>query len=134
MNQLRISTRLAVAFAVMVLLLIALGAVSLIRSANQRTELKDVIDVRIPITRALGTLTDRVNVQAIQVRNLAIFTTEAVVKSSMDQITASRAEVDAQYKTLDSLITSANGKELLARMQQRRAEFAKIGVQYLGKG
>ncbi|WP_140426784.1 MCP four helix bundle domain-containing protein, partial [Acidovorax sp. Root267] len=132
MNQLRISTRLAVAFAVMVLLLIALGAVSLIRSANQRTELKDVIDVRIPITRALGTLTDRVNVQAIQVRNLAIFTTEAVVKSSMDQITASRAEVDAQYKTLDSLITSANGKELLARMQQRRAEFAKIGVQYLG--
>ena len=134
MNNLRISTRLAVACDVMVLLLIALGAVSLIRSTNQRTELKDVIDVRIQITRALGTLTDRVNVQAIQLRNLAIFTTEAVVKSSMDQITASRAEVDAQYKTLDSLITSANGKELLARMQQRRAEFAKIGVQYLGEG
>ena len=131
MNQLKISTRLTVAFAVMVLLLIALGAVSLIQSASQRAELKDVIDVRIPITKALGTLTDRVNVQAIQVRNLAIFTTEAVTKSSMDQIAASRAEVDAQYKTLDALIVSEKGKEILARMQQRRADFAKIGVQYL---
>lgn len=128
MNQLKISTRLTVAFAVMVLLLIALGAVSLIQSASQRAELKDVIDVRIPITKALGTLTDRVNVQAIQVRNLAIFTTEAVTKSSMDQIAASRAEVDAQYKTLDALIVSEKGKEILARMQQRRADFAKIGV------
>ena len=36
MNQLKISTRLAVAFAVMVLLLVALGAVSLVRSASQR--------------------------------------------------------------------------------------------------
>ena len=64
MNQLKISTRLTVAFAVMVLLLIALGAVSLIQSASQRAELKDVIDVRIPITKALGALTDGVNEQA----------------------------------------------------------------------
>ena len=49
MNQLKISIRLAVAFAVMVLLLVALGAVALVRSAHQRAELKDVVDVRIPI-------------------------------------------------------------------------------------
>ncbi len=131
MNQLKISTRLAGAFAVMVLLLIALGTVSLIQSASQRTELKDVVDVRVPITRSLGTLADRVNVQAIQFRNLALFTNEAVTKFATDQIAAARASTAEQYKTLDTLISSPEGEEVLARMQLRRAEFVKISDQYL---
>ncbi|CAN7544893.1 methyl-accepting chemotaxis protein [Acidovorax delafieldii] len=131
MNQLKISTRLAVAFAVMVLLLVALGAVGLVRSANQRAELKDVIDVRIPIVKTLGALNDGVNEQAIQLRNLAIFTSDAIVKSATNQISASAADVDAQYKTLTALVTSEKGKELMARMQQRRGDFLKLRDQYL---
>ncbi|MBX9833512.1 MAG: MCP four helix bundle domain-containing protein, partial [Burkholderiaceae bacterium] len=131
MNQLKISARLTAAFAVMVLLLIALGAVGLVRSASQRAELKDVIDIRIPITKSLGTLADGVNVQAIQFRNLAIFTTDTVTKSALDQIAASRLSTVEQYKTLDSLISSAKGEEILAQMQQQRTEFVKIGDQYL---
>ncbi len=131
MNQLKISTRLAVAFAVMVLLLVALGAVSLVRSAHQRAELKDVVDVRIPIIKALGALNDGVNEQAIQLRNLAIFTSEAIVKSATGQIVAASADVDAQYKTLNTLVVSDKGKELMARMQQRRGDFLKLRDQYL---
>ncbi|PUA97403.1 methyl-accepting chemotaxis protein [Acidovorax sp. 107] len=131
MNQLKISTRLAVAFAVMVLLLATLGAVSLVRSANQRTELKEVIDVRLQIIKSLGVLNDGVNEQAIQVRNLAIFTKESIVKSATSQISASAAEIDAQYKTLNELLVSDKGKELLTRMQQRRADFLKLRDQYL---
>ena len=95
MNQLKISTRLAVAFAVMVLLLIALGAVSLVRSASQRAELTDVVGVRIPITKALGALADGVNVQATQYRNLVIFSNETILKASRDQIVEARARVAA---------------------------------------
>ena len=73
MNQFKISTRLALAFGVMVLLLVALGGVSLGRSASQRAELTDVVGTRIPVTKALGTLADGVNVQATQYRNLVIF-------------------------------------------------------------
>ncbi|RMA62590.1 methyl-accepting chemotaxis sensory transducer [Acidovorax sp. 100] len=131
MNQLKISTRLAVAFAVMVLLLVALGAVGLVRSANQREELKDVIDVRIPIVKALGALNDGVNEQAIQLRNLAIFTSDAIVKSATSQIAAAATDVDAQYKTLNTLVSSEKGKELMARMQQRRGDFLKLRDQYL---
>ncbi|ART48779.1 methyl-accepting chemotaxis protein [Acidovorax carolinensis] len=131
MNQLKISTRLTVAFAIMVALLITLGAVSLIMSATQRNELKDVVDVRIPITKALGALTDRVNVQAIQFRNLALFTSDTVTRSALDQIAASKTSAAEQYKTLQALIVSDKGKEILVRMQQRRAEFVKVGDQYL---
>ncbi|ART54740.1 methyl-accepting chemotaxis protein [Acidovorax carolinensis] len=131
MNQLKISTRLTVAFAIMVALLITLGAVSLIMSASQRNELKDVVDVRIPITKALGALTDRVNVQAIQFRNLALFTSDTVTRSALDQIAASKTSAAEQYKTLQALIVSDKGKEIMVRMQQRRAEFVKVGDQYL---
>lgn len=131
MNQLKISTRLAVAFGVMVLLLIALGAVSLVRSSSQRAELKDVIEVRIPITQALDALLDQVNVQAIQFRNLALFTSETVTRSALDQIAASKTRAAEQYKNLESLIVSDQGKAVLARMHQRRAEFLKLGDQYL---
>ena len=131
MNQLKISTRLAVAFAVMVLLLVALGAVALVRSAHQRAELKDVVDVRIPIIKALGALNDGVNEQAIQLRNLAIFTSEAIVKSATSQIAAASADVDVQYTTLNTLVSSEKGKELMARMQQRGGDFLKLRDQYL---
>ena len=131
MNQLKISTRLTVAFAVMVALLITLGAVSLIMSASQRNELKDVLEVRIPITKALGALAERVDVQAIQFRNLAIFTTDTLNRSAMDQIAESKTSAAEQYKILEPLIVSDKGKEILARMQQRRAEFAKVSDQYV---
>ena len=131
MNQLKISTRLAVAFAVMVLLLITLGAVSLIRSSGQRAELQDVIEVRIPITKALGMVVDQVNVQAIQFRNLAIFNSESITRSSLEQVTSARTAIAEQVKTLNALIQSEKGKEIMGRMQQRRAEFLKLGDQYL---
>ena len=115
----------------MVLLLVALGAVSLVRSAHQRAELKDVVDVRIPIIKALGALNDGVDEQAIQLRNLAIFTSEAIVKSATSQIAAASADVDVQYTTLNTLVSSEKGKELMARMQQRGGDFLKLRDQYL---
>jgi phosphoglycerate-specific signal transduction histidine kinase len=104
MNRLNISTRLAVAFGAMVLLLVVMGGVSLLRSASQRTALNDVLQTRIPITRSMGVLADGVNVQAIQFRNLALTTSEEIVKRSIDQIATSRTSVARQMETLTALI------------------------------
>ena len=131
MNQLKISTRLAVAFAVMVLLLIALGAVGLVRSANQRAALNDITDMRIPITKAMGVLADGVNVQAIQFRNLAIFSNENITKPSLERVAAARGSIAEQMKTLTALIQSDKGKEILNRVQENRAAFLKLGDQYM---
>lgn len=127
MNQMKISTRLTLAFTALVLLLFVVSGISQWRSAVQADELVDVVETRIPITKALAKLDDQVSIQAIQVRNLAIFNTEAITKSALDQITATRAEADAQYKVLDALVTSDDGKEILSRMQQRRLILQKSG-------
>ncbi|MDZ7866489.1 methyl-accepting chemotaxis protein [Acidovorax sp.] len=131
MNRLNISTRLVAAFATMVLLLIALGGVALARSASQRAALNDIVTMRIPITKAMGMLADGVNVQAIQFRNLAIFSSDTIVKSSREQIATARSTIAKQLETLTALIQSEKGKASLARMQQHRAEFLRLGDQYL---
>jgi methyl-accepting chemotaxis protein len=131
MSQLKIASRLIVAFSVLVLLLVALAGIGLWRSASQRAELTDVLQRRVPLTKALNTVIDQVNEQAIQVRNLAIFTSSAIKKSSLDRITAARTDVAAQFNILETLITSSEGKAILAKMQTSRTEFLKSGNQYL---
>ena len=131
MDKMKIATRLTLAFAAMVLLLIALGAISLLRSAHQSEELHDVVDTRIPITKSLGVLADSVNTQAIQFRNLVLFNSETIAKSAVDQITAARANTGDQYKLLDTLISSPKGEEILSRMLKARAEFIKAGDEFL---
>ena len=131
MDKMKIATRLTLAFAVMVLLLIALGAISLLRSAHQSEKLHDVVDTRIPITKSLGVLADSANTQAIQFRNLVLFSSEPIAKSAVDQITAARAATADQYKLLDTLISSPKGEEILARMLKARAEFLKAGDEFL---
>ncbi len=131
MDKMTIATRLAVAFTAMVLMLIALGATSLMRSAEQRSELSDGIDTRVPITKALGVLANSVNTQAIQYRNLVIFSSEPVTKSAHEQITSARATTADQYKLLDTLISSPKGEELLASMLKARADFYMRGDEFL---
>ncbi len=131
MSKFKISVRLTLAFAAMVLLLIALGATSLFRSAAQRSKLDDVINTRVPITRALGVLANSINTQSIQFRNLLIFSAEPVTKSALEQISSQRAITADQYKLLDTLVSSPKGKELLASMLKSRSEFFARGDEFL---
>ncbi|UCU97724.1 methyl-accepting chemotaxis protein [Acidovorax radicis] len=131
MNQLKISTRLAVAFFVMVLLLIALGAVGMVRSASQRAELKDITDMRIPITKSMGVLMEGVSQQAIQFRNLTIFSDEKLTQEALARVAAARKSIGEQLKTIEPLVQSDKGKEILAKMLRHRDEFLKVGDQYI---
>ncbi|WP_369817153.1 methyl-accepting chemotaxis protein, partial [Acidovorax sp. Leaf78] len=132
MHRLNISTRLAAAFAAMVLLLVILGGVALAHSASQRASLNDIVTMRIPITKTMGTLADGVNVQAIQFRNLALFTSEDIIKQSLERVAAARASIAKEMPVIVSLIRSDKGKEILARMQQNRSSFLALGDEYIG--
>ena len=131
MKNWKISTRLAGAFAAMVLLVLVLGVISLVRSGHQREALNDVVGMRIPVTKALAALDSGVNEQAIQYRNLAIWDTDEIRQRAATQIASARETVTAQYKLLETLIQSPEGKDRLAKMQQERANFLRVSDQYL---
>ena len=73
MNRLKISTRLAISFSTMVLLLVAQGAMVLFLSAAQREAMEDIVQRSNPITKALSAVIDGSNMETIQFRNLALF-------------------------------------------------------------
>jgi len=131
MKKLKISQRLAVAFSIMVLLLASLGGIGIWRSASQRAELSDVLQRRIPLNKALNTILDQVSEQAIQNRNLVIFSAPDIRKSALDRIAEARSEVERQFKIVGEKINSTEGIALLEKMQVTRTAFLKSGNQFL---
>ena len=131
MNRLKISTRLALSFAAMVLLLVALGGVALIRSSVQEDALDEIIHRRIPITQALNNIVDGTNEQAIQFRNLIVFSAESIQKSARSRIQEARSSVKDQTSTLAQLIRSEKGQSLLADLNQQRTSFLQQGDEFI---
>lgn len=131
MNRFKISTRLAISFAVMVLLLAVLGGTALFGSSVQRSSLEDITQRCIPIIQALNRIIDGTNEQAIQFRNLPLFASEDIQKSARANVQKARADVAAEIETTTRLIQSEEGRDLLARVQQQRAAFLKQGDQFL---
>jgi len=131
MNRLNISTRLAAAFAALVLLLVVLGGVALVRSASQRAALDDILATRLPITHSMAVLSNGVNAQAIQLRNLALSTSEAITRPSLERLNAARELIAQEVPKLERLIQSEQGREIHARMTRHRAAFLPLINEFL---
>ncbi|MCO4094838.1 MAG: hypothetical protein HEQ37_15200 [Acidovorax sp.] len=72
--------------------------------------------MRIPITKVLGVLSSGVSDQAIQFRNLALFTDEPVTRKALEQIATSRGQVVESYQTLEALdLSRARAKRFSRR-------------------
>ena len=73
MKDLNISTRLVAAFAVLLGLLLAIGALSATRAVSVRDQLLDITERRMAIVANLELVRDEANFQARAVRNIALF-------------------------------------------------------------
>lgn len=77
LNHAKVSTKLAIAFGVMVLLLVMLGIFIFSMATNIKHAMLDIAERRTPIIRDLGYLRDEINLQARLTRNLVILTEPA---------------------------------------------------------
>lgn len=131
MGNFKISTRLVMAFTAMLVLLMALGGMCLSLSAKQRSELEEVVQTRVPITKALGVVVDGLNTQSIQYRNLLIFSSDKDVELALSQIATARSSTAEQFKLLDEAVSTAEGKEFVDRLRKARSEFITAGDELL---
>ncbi|WP_234688340.1 Tar ligand binding domain-containing protein [Comamonas aquatica] len=100
MNHFKISTRLAVSFALLVLLMAVLGGVALLGSSTQSEALNQVTQRQMPINQALGIVLDGTNEQAIQFRNIGLFNSETIQASARERIKSARADIAAALDRL----------------------------------
>ena len=122
-KNIKISTRLAAAFSLLVFLLLLIGVLSISRTMGVQTELVDITERRMTIIAEMEKLRDVASRQARSIRNIALFTNPAQVAEEKRNIEATRPEVDGFLKKLESLINTTRGSELQAAVNVARAPF-----------
>jgi methyl-accepting chemotaxis protein len=126
-KNIKISTRLAAAFSLLVFLLLLIGALSVARTMGVQTELVDITERRMTIIAEMEKLRDTASFHARAIRNIALYTLPAEVAEEKRSVEAASAEVGQYLKTLETLIDTTRGHELLAAVNAARAPF-RVGV------
>jgi len=123
LSDLKISTRLALGFGLLALLIAVLGGIALWKSGQMSDSIREVVLQRAPIVADANDLQDDVNEQARVIRNMVIFTKAEDIQKEVQALAESRKRTAALYERLDSNVRSDKGKQLLAQMKAHSAEF-----------
>jgi methyl-accepting chemotaxis protein len=122
-NNLSIAKRLSLGFGLLVLMLGALGGISLWQVQSINGEIHQVTDDQIPKERRLVEIESEVNEIARAMRNMMIMDVPADIQKQRQEIDSSRAAIAQHIQWLDERIANPEAKQLVERMKQARAAF-----------
>ena len=77
MNKLKVSTRLSLGFGIILLLMLIMGATSLLKVNNMHQSFKLVVDDRVPKVAEINEVKGDVNQVALSLRNMVLLTDPA---------------------------------------------------------
>ncbi|WP_348756001.1 methyl-accepting chemotaxis protein [uncultured Aquincola sp.] len=123
MNHLKISTRLILGFALMALIVAAVGFFCLLRMQATNDEVNNALGVRYPTVKRLIAAREGNAVIARAVRDMFIFTEPArlqALKTEIDEVTRRNSEVLDQVR---AAVTTVKGRELVGHIDQARKTF-----------
>jgi methyl-accepting chemotaxis protein len=121
--DMKISTRLALGFGLLALLIAVLGGLALFKTAGMSNNVDYIMRNRLPVVLDMQRLQDEANQQARSARNMVIMTAADDLRNEKDAILASRAHVNESYGRLESAIVSEKGKQLLATLKDERGQW-----------
>ncbi|MGV3726901.1 methyl-accepting chemotaxis protein [Hydrogenophaga sp.] len=122
-KNLKISTRLVGAFTLLVAMLLAIGGISVLRTVSVEKDLVDITQRRMTVIADMELIRDEANFQARAIRNIALFTDPAKIAEEKQAIAASRSKVNELDTKLSTLLVSAKGRELQAKLADMRKPF-----------
>jgi methyl-accepting chemotaxis protein len=123
LSSLRVGSRLALAFAALVLAAGALVAFGITRLSNLTDSLRLIGEDRVPKVQQLAEITDNINLIARELRNALIFDDAAKVAASIEVVVKARDDVAKTLQGLTDTIRSEEGKQRLARVMEARAAY-----------
>ncbi|MGE5492641.1 MAG: methyl-accepting chemotaxis protein [Actinomycetota bacterium] len=123
LNNIRIGTRLAASFALVVILLVVVAWLGINRMAMINGELQTIAEDRFPKTVWANDIIDALNVAARATRNAVLASKPEEVKAEMDRIPALSQIITDRLGKLDKAAISDTDKELLKKMAAIRAVY-----------
>jgi len=131
MKNLKIGVRLGIGFGLLLALLSLISVFSIIKVNNLDKEINSMATDKFPKTMMVNELTDAVNVTARATRNMVIDTSPASLQKELARITEQRKIVDDRVEKLNKMITSEEGKKLLAESTALRTSYRASTDQFL---
>jgi methyl-accepting chemotaxis protein len=131
LKNLRIGTRLGVAFAVIAVLMIGMAVIAGISLKSVRTDMDLVLNDRYVKVKLVNDIGDDVNLQARIVRNLVIMESEAQREEEIKSLMASRERLGKKYDDLGSRITTPEGHASFEKLQDERKAYVAAQNDFL---
>lgn len=122
-NDMKISTRLALGFGVLALLIVVLGGVAFWKAGHIGAQIEYLMADRYPLVVDMGKLEEEVNLQSRNIRNMVIFTRTEDVAKELESVIESQKRGRDTYTHFEPFIVSEESKQLLASMKDLRAQF-----------
>jgi methyl-accepting chemotaxis protein len=122
-NNLKVGTRLTLAFGIVVLLTGAIAAVAVNRLALVNETTREIAEERWPATVLANEVVDLANANGRAALQLLVLTDWAAIDVARDAITAASTAIDEILPRLEAAMETAEGRDLFARLQQAREPY-----------
>lgn len=131
-QNLRIGTRLALAFAALVSLLIILAVIGINQLSHVATDTDLIAHDRLPKVNIAQVIENEVNRQSRAIRTALIATDPKVVATELEKIETSAPLIAKALTQLNATIHTPEGKAALAKLTQAREVFKAHELELIG--
>jgi methyl-accepting chemotaxis protein len=130
--DIKIGHRLTIAFSLTIVLIAAVVTVGASRLQTVSDEIGLTIGDRYSKIDLLNDIKDSSNLQATGLREALLAQDAASVQQALEQSAAGGKQADADLAKLDAVVSMAEGRALLGRIQAARTTYAASAAQVLG--
>ncbi|MCG6553849.1 MAG: methyl-accepting chemotaxis protein [Candidatus Magnetominusculus sp. LBB02] len=123
MQNMKTGTRLAMAFGIVVVLLLAVAFTGINSLGSLNGNMTDIVKVEYPKVVLCSDLHDSINQIARSLRNIILFDDKETVRKELDKIKESRKNITTAIDSLTQAVKSDKGKALLKAITDARTAY-----------
>jgi len=122
-KNMKIGTRLTLAFTVMVLITLAISVLSYIRMGLMNRTTGNIVVDLYPQTKLANDIISNVNQISLEVRNTLLFIDTQMIKNEIDSIRDNQKKNSELIDQLESKTETGEGRELINKIKESRQKF-----------
>ena len=123
-NNMKIGTRLAVAFSAVLLITLVISILSYTRMGLMNHNTDRIVDDLSPRTESAHKIIGNVNFVSSAIRNTLLFIDTKMINDEIDRIHNTQKDTDALISNLEARTDTDEGKALIGKIKVQRQQFA----------
>jgi methyl-accepting chemotaxis protein len=126
LNDMKISTRLVLGFAMLGLLLAFVAGISVLKFKSMNGMFDEVINDRVPKVASINEIKADVTLIADALRNMIIMSDTVDIKKEAQRIEVARKQIGERFAKLDAQLTGTEARNLLNTVAQTRNAYEPL--------